>query len=416
MRSFNTAGPVKPDKHYCIPPLGRIDLDEVLRLVRDERYFVLHAPRQTGKTSALLALAEVLNGRGYRCVYVTFETARTARDDVQRAMRTVLVRLASQARATLDDGFLDEVWPDILAHVGPDEALGETLSRWAQASPGPLVLLIDEIDTLVGDSLLSVLQQLRAGYPTRPERFPHSVVLCGMRDLRDYRMGAAGSPFNIAAKSLRLGDFSRRQTLALLGQHTEQTGQAFAPEAREAVWTHTRGQPWLVNALAYGVCFEDKTLREDRSRTVTADDIVAVREELNREPGDPPRLPGRQAARGARTAGDRADAQRHPRARLHGPRCRVRARPRATGPRRADTGGQPDLRRGAAARTRVGGAGDAGAAAAALREGGRQPGRRVADEGKAPASPNTRHGNTSRHAARMGHTFVSVRPSCGTLA
>ena len=283
MRSFNTAGPVNATDHYLIAPLSRIDLDEVLGLVRDKKYFVLHAPRQTGKTSALLALADVLNERGYGCVYVTVETARTARDDVQRAMRTVLVRLASQARATLDDGFLDDIWPDVLARVGADEALGEALSRWAEASPLPLVLLIDEIDTLVGDSLLSVLQQIRAGYPGRPARFPHSVVLCGMRDLRDlrdYRMGAAGSPFNIAAKSLRLGDFSREQTQALLGQHTEETGQAFAPEALEAVWTQTRGQPWLVNALAYGACFENRALREDRSRTVTADDIAAVREEL----------------------------------------------------------------------------------------------------------------------------------------
>ena len=280
MRSFNTAGPVNPTDHYLVAPLSRIDLDETLGLVRDKKYFVLHAPRQTGKTSALLALAEVLNGRGYRCLYVTVETARTARDDVQRAMRTVLARLASQARATLDDGFLDDIWPDILARVGPDEALGEALSRWAQASPGPLVLLIDEIDTLVGDSLLSVLQQLRAGYPTRSERFPHSVVLCGLRDPRDYRMDAAGSPFNIAAASLLLGDFSRQETLALLGQHTEQTGQAFAPEALEAVWTQTRGQPWLVNALAHETCFKNKALREDRSRAVTADDITAAREEL----------------------------------------------------------------------------------------------------------------------------------------
>jgi hypothetical protein len=101
-----------------------------------------------------------------------------------------------------------------------------------------------------------------------------------MRDLRDYRMGSAGSPFNIAAKSLRLGDFAREQTMALLGQHTEETGQAFAPEALEAVWTQTRGQPWLVNALAYGACFENKTVREDRSHTVTADHIAAVREDL----------------------------------------------------------------------------------------------------------------------------------------
>ena len=279
MRSFNTAGPVKPDKHYCIPPLERIDLDEVLGLVRDERYFVLHAPRQTGKTSALLALADVLNERGYRCVYATVETARTARDDVERAMRVVLATLAEAAQG-VDDAFLEDKWAEILAMFGPDLALGAALSRWAQAAPQPLVLLIDEIDTLTGDSLLSVLQQIRAGYPRRPARFPHSVVLCGMRDPRDYRMGAAGSPFNIAAKSLRLGDLSRQETLALLAQHTEQTGQAFTPEALEAVWTQTRGQPWLVNALAYGVCFENKTLREDRSRTVTADDIAAVREEL----------------------------------------------------------------------------------------------------------------------------------------
>ena len=280
MRSFNTAGPVKPDKHYCIPPLSRIDLDAVLRLVEDEKYFVLHAPRQTGKTSALLALADVLNERGYRCVYATVETARTARDDVQRAMRVVLATLAEAAHAAFGDAFLADAWPDVLARFGPDLALGAALSRWAEAAPRPLVLLIDEIDTLVGDSLLSVLQQLRAGYPGRPERFPQSVVLCGMRDVRDYRMGAAGSPFNIAAESLRLGDFAREETMTLLRQHTEETGQAFASEALEAVWTQTRGQPWLVNALAHGTCFKNRALRDDRSRTVTADDIAAVREDL----------------------------------------------------------------------------------------------------------------------------------------
>ena len=280
MRSFSTAGPVKPDNHYCIPPLSRIDPDEVLGLVRDEKYFVLHAPRQTGKTSALLALAEVLNERGYHCVYVTVETARTARDDVARAMQVVLAALGEAAEAALGDRFPGEAWPDVLARFGPDMALRTALRRWAEAAPRPLVLLIDEIDTLVGDSLLSVLQQLRAGYPDRPARFPQSVVLCGLRDVRDYRMGASGSPFNIVAESLRLGDFSRAETLALLGQHTAETGQAFAPEALEAVWTQTRGQPWLVNALAYGTCFENKALRADRSRTVTAADVAAVREQL----------------------------------------------------------------------------------------------------------------------------------------
>ena len=49
MRFFNTAGPIQPDINYCIPPLERLDLDDVLELIRTRKYFVLHAPRQTGK-------------------------------------------------------------------------------------------------------------------------------------------------------------------------------------------------------------------------------------------------------------------------------------------------------------------------------------------------------------------------------
>ena len=62
VRAFNTAGPVRADRDYQIAPLSRIDLEEVLGLIRDEKYFVLHAPRQTGKTSVLLALRDLLNG------------------------------------------------------------------------------------------------------------------------------------------------------------------------------------------------------------------------------------------------------------------------------------------------------------------------------------------------------------------
>ena len=45
MRFFSTAGPVRPGEHYLIPPLSRIDPEDVLGLVRERKYFVLHAPR-----------------------------------------------------------------------------------------------------------------------------------------------------------------------------------------------------------------------------------------------------------------------------------------------------------------------------------------------------------------------------------
>ena len=287
MRFFTTAGPVKPEKHYCIAPLERLNLAEVLALVRDEKYFVLHAPRQTGKTSALLALRDLLNARGdYRCVYVNVEGGQAGSEEVEQVIRTILGELASRARS-IGDEFLDSVWPDILAKYGPHAALREALTRWSEADAKPLVLLIDEIDALMGDSLLSVLRQLRAGYDRRPEEFPQSVVLCGVRDVRDYRIQSTaenaiitgGSAFNIKATSLRLGDFSREEVLALLGQHTEATGQVFSADALETIWTQTQGQPWLVNALADETCFHGE-FAEAWHRSVCAEAIHAAQEQL----------------------------------------------------------------------------------------------------------------------------------------
>ena len=287
MRFFNTSGPVVAADHYCIPPLERLNLNEIRRLIRDKRYFVMHAPRQTGKTSGLLALRDLLNAEGdYRCVYVNVEGGQALREDVERVTRTILTELASRARSIGDD-FLSEGWPVIFVESGPGAALREALTRWAEASPKPLVLLIDEIDALIGDALLSVLRQLRAGYDRRPESFPQSVILCGVRDVRDYRIRSSstnaiitgGSAFNIKARSLRLGDFSRDEVIALLAQHTEETGQVFTPAALETIWTQTQGQPWLVNALADETCFYGEAA-EDRSRPITAADILDAREQL----------------------------------------------------------------------------------------------------------------------------------------
>ena len=288
MRFFNTEGPMRPARHYAIDPLSRIDVDELLDYIRRERYFILHAPRQTGKTSALIALRDRLNSRvegDYRCVNVNVESAQVARDDVGRGVRAILSSLASCARL-LGDDYLDDVWPGVLEKVGPEDALKESLTQWCLANPTPLVLLVDEIDSLVGDTLLSVLRQLRAGYERRPEGSPASIVLCGVRDIRDYRIRsstgeviAGGSPFNVAAKSLRLGDFTEAETTDLMGQHTCETGQPFTQAALKAVWTQTNGQPWLVNALCAGACFDSKAGR-DRSQAIDEDAIHAAREEL----------------------------------------------------------------------------------------------------------------------------------------
>ena len=290
-RFFNTSGPVVPAKHYSVPPLERFDLDEVLRLIRDERYFVLHAPRQTGKTSSLLALRDLLNEEGaHRCVYANVEAAQTARGDVARGMQAILGELRIRARVTFPGNSgsgLEDLARGALEEAGAHGALREVLVRWSTAEAKPLVLLLDEIDALVGDTLISVLRQLRAGYDMRPAAFPGSVILCGIRDVRDYRIRsesageiiAGGSAFNVKAESLRLGDFSKADVASLLAQHTEETGQEFTGSAVAAVWNQSRGQPWLVNALAYQACFKCKPNR-DRSRTIDEEEVMEAREEL----------------------------------------------------------------------------------------------------------------------------------------
>jgi hypothetical protein len=288
MRFFNTAGPVKSNKHYCLEPLERFDTEEILSLIDQEKYFILHAPRQTGKTTCLIELMNHINDHGkYKCLYCNVEAAQAAKENIKEGIRTILNEISTSARIYLQDTFVMENWNEILEKSGENAALNETLTQWAEASVSPLILFIDEIDALIGDTLISVLRQLRAGYTKRPEMFPQSLILCGVRDIRDYRIHSSktkeiitgGSAFNIKAKSFRLGDFSKEDVKKLYDIHTRETGQVFDEEAIELVWKYTQGQPWLVNAIGYETVFDIKENR-DRSIVITSDMIHRAKENI----------------------------------------------------------------------------------------------------------------------------------------
>ena len=101
-RFFNTAGPIKAAKHYAIPVAQRIDLGEILTLIDQEKYFVLHAPRQSGKTTALLEIMGQLNASGqYRCLYVNVEPAQTARERIEVAMGVIVDLLVEDRKSVV---------------------------------------------------------------------------------------------------------------------------------------------------------------------------------------------------------------------------------------------------------------------------------------------------------------------------
>lgn len=253
-RFFNTAGPCDPELHYMLPPERRIP--GVRSLIEQRAYFVVHAPRQTGKTTSFRKLASELVAEGhYAAVHLSCEAAGVARNDIEEGVAALLSVLSREAERSLPEA-LRPSDPAELASVPALDRLTEALSRWSRRSALPVVLFLDEIDSLQGDFLLSVLRQLRSGYPQRPKDFPQSVALIGLRDVRDYRLSGgettlgSSSPFNIKVESLTLQHFSQDEIVELYSQHTAATGQPFLAEALTLVYELTRGQPWLVNALA----------------------------------------------------------------------------------------------------------------------------------------------------------------------
>ncbi len=253
MRRFNVSGPCVPDTHYMLPPEPR--LPEARLLIDEQAYFVVHAPRQTGKTTTLWALARKLTAEGcYAALHFSCEMGEPAGDDYAAAQAAVLDTIRLSAERDLPEPLRPPAWPDASSAT----LLRRALAEWARVCPRPLVLFFDEIDALRGESLRSVLRQLREGYHSRPHAAPWSVALCGLRDVRDYKAASGGdpgrlgtsSPFNIKDDSLRISDFTEAQLRALYAQHTEETGQAFTEEALARAWHLSRGQPWLTNALA----------------------------------------------------------------------------------------------------------------------------------------------------------------------
>ncbi len=166
-KSFNTAGPCDPIRHYALPLTPH--LLQVRELIEKDRYFALHAPRQTGKTTALHTLESELNAEGdTTALLFSCETARTTGDDYAAAEEILLHKLREAAAlSTLPEELLP---PDPWPQVAPGSRFGAALSEWCRRSRRRVVLILDEIDALQGANLVSILSQLRDGHNARHER------------------------------------------------------------------------------------------------------------------------------------------------------------------------------------------------------------------------------------------------------
>ena len=280
LRFFNTTGPCKPDRHYMLPPEQRLVGAQLERYIRDELYWVLHAPRQTGKTTFLKSWVREINaGSEAIACYVSVEDCQGI-TDWEKGMRIIY-------KAIRDYADWDGLPIPVIDKVEIEGLLRSTLKKWAElVAPKPLIVLFDEVDVVEGETMISFLRQLRGGFAARGVgKFPVSIALVGMRDLKDYitasnegRAPNPGSPFNIKEDSVELTNFSKDDVTHLFAQRTAENGQQITQEALDYVFEQSQGQPWIVNSLFKRATL--KILDEESAETVNRSHIELAREQM----------------------------------------------------------------------------------------------------------------------------------------
>jgi hypothetical protein len=251
-------------------------LQGVEELIDNKQYFVIHAARQSGKTTYLQDLTDRLNASGkYYALYCSLESVQGVIEP-EKGIPEIVEKLKNMLRFSNiphKTEFAENA--NFRNFTG---VLNTELTLFCMLLDKPLVILFDEADCLSEGTLISFLRQLRDGYNNRSRQaFIHSVALTGMRNIRDYKarirpdsdtLGSA-SPFIIVTESLTLKNFTEEEIAELYRQHTAETGQVFEEDAIERVWEQTLGQPWLVNAIAREATV--KILQSDFTKPVTAE-------------------------------------------------------------------------------------------------------------------------------------------------
>jgi hypothetical protein len=263
-----------------LPPADRLVDAQLDRYIRDNLYWVLHAPRQTGKTTFLQNWAREINsGDEAVACYVTIERCQGL-PEPERCMPDL-------GKAIQEYAFFSDLPVPELRTNAPNSIVSDILMHFsALVAPKALVMLFDEVDALKGDAMISFLRQLRGGFMKRGVgKFPVSIALVGMRDLKDYITAAKDgvppsplSPFNIKTDSILLGNFIQDDVKKLFIQRTEETGQQITEEALEYVWEQSQGQPWIINSLFERVTM--RILKRNDYRTVTREHIEEAREQM----------------------------------------------------------------------------------------------------------------------------------------
>lgn len=253
MKRFGTQGPVHPTKNYVVSRAA--ELADFIMRVKEGRYVVIFAPRQTGKTTFFQRALDVftdeepsyfpmpLNFEVYEdCTPSVFYTGLY--EDIREAIEDVFERRGEVFSEALTE-FLENV--KITDHLSTQRFF-RNFSRLL--GDQRVILIIDEFDGIPREAVRGFLRSLRRIYVSNSLlRCPYSVGIVGVKNITQLNYDRSISPFNIQDE-FNLPNFTLEQIQELIGQYTNEVGQAFAPDVIESIHKQTAGQPVLVNRFA----------------------------------------------------------------------------------------------------------------------------------------------------------------------
>ncbi len=253
MKTFETQGPVSPDRNYVVR--RSMELTDFVTRVKQGRYIVIFAPRQTGKTTFFRWALDALTDEDstYFPIQLDFEEYKNVSSsdfydylyqDIRKEIEEVFKKRDMQLSDQLFQ-FLEDI--EIINHV----ALRHFFEKLAVILENQrIIIIIDEFDGIPQDVVSDFLHSLRRIYLSDPEtRCIHSLGIVGVKSIAQLNYDRSISPFNIQDE-FALPNFTLKQVRELFAQYTENVGQNITPDVIEALHKQTAGQPFLVNRLA----------------------------------------------------------------------------------------------------------------------------------------------------------------------
>ena len=256
MRRFGTQGPVHPSENYFVPRAEKIN--DFISRIKEGRYIVIFAPRQTGKTTFFQQAFDrlIIEAPTYFPIPLNFDVYKnlsspTFYGHLYQQICQGIEQIYQKRGATPSEPLMQFLSKTTLTdHLSMLEFFREFASFLnVEYREQKVVIVIDEFDGIPQAVLSDFLHTLRHIYIAGKPRCPHSVSIIGVKSITQLNYDRSISPFNIQDE-FDLPNFTSEEVQELLGQYTEETHQAFAPEVITSIYKQTAGQPVLVNRLA----------------------------------------------------------------------------------------------------------------------------------------------------------------------